>query len=112
MKVTQSCPTVCDTMDYTDHGILQARIPEWVAFPSPGDLPHPGVKSRFPGSGKIPWRRERLPTPVFWPGEFHGLYSPWGYKESDTTVQLSFSPGSSESLCQGTLEMDVVISHL
>ena len=23
-----------------------------------------------------PWRRERLPTPVFWPGEFHGLYSP------------------------------------
>ena len=28
--------------------------------------------------GKIPWRRERLPTPVFWPREFHGLYSPWG----------------------------------
>ena len=27
---------------------------------------------------KIPWRRERLPTPVFWPGEFLGLYSPWG----------------------------------
>ena len=32
--------------------------------------------------GKIPWRRDRLPTPVFWPGEFHGLYSPWGHKES------------------------------
>ena len=30
-----------------------------------------------PWVGKIPWRRERLPTPVFWPGEFHGLYSPW-----------------------------------
>jgi len=27
------------------------------------------------------WRRERLPTPVFWPGEFHGLYSPWGCKD-------------------------------
>ena len=25
--------------------------------------------------GKIPWRRERLSTPVFWPGEFHGLQS-------------------------------------
>ena len=25
--------------------------------------------------GKIPWRRDRLPTPVFWPGKFHGLYS-------------------------------------
>ena len=38
-----------------------------------------------PALGKIPWRRERLPTPVFWPGEFHGLYSTWGCKESDTT---------------------------
>ena len=36
-----------------------------------------------------PWRRERLPTPVFWHGESHGLYSPWGYKESDTTESLS-----------------------
>ena len=27
--------------------------------------------------GKIPRGRERLPIPVFWPGEFHGLYSPW-----------------------------------
>ena len=39
--------------------------------------------------GKIPWRRERLPTPVFWPGEFHGLYSPWDGKEMDMTEQLS-----------------------
>ena len=38
-----------------------------------------------------PWRRERLPTPVFWPGEFHGLYSPWGHKESDVTERLSLS---------------------
>ena len=38
--------------------------------------------------GKIPWRRERLPTPVFWPREFHGLYSPWGHKESDMTEWL------------------------
>ena len=44
-----------------------------------------------PWVGKIPWRRERLPTPVFWPGEFHGLFSPWGRKELDTTKQLSLS---------------------
>ena len=31
-----------------------------------------------------PLERERLPTPVFWPGEFHGL-CPWGCKESDMT---------------------------
>ena len=42
-----------------------------------------------PWVGKIPWRRERLPTPVFWPGEFYGLYSPRGCKESDTTDRLS-----------------------
>ena len=39
----------------------------------------------IPGFGKIPWRRERLPTAVFWPGEFRGLYSSWGRKESDMT---------------------------
>ena len=33
VKVTQSCPTFCDPMDYTVHGILQARILEWVAVP-------------------------------------------------------------------------------
>ena len=43
-----------------------------------------------PWVGKIPWRRERLPIPVFWPGKFHGLYSPWGCKESDMTEQIHF----------------------
>ena len=38
--------------------------------------------------GKIPWRRERLPTAVFWPREFQGLYSPWGCKELDMTERL------------------------
>ena len=33
--------------------------------------------------------RERLPTPVFWPGEFHGPYSPLDGKESDMTQWLS-----------------------
>ena len=38
---------------------------------------------------KIPWRREKLPTPLFWAAEFNGLYSPWGCKESDMTERLS-----------------------
>ena len=33
VKVTQSCQTLCDPMDYTVHGILQVRILEWVAIP-------------------------------------------------------------------------------
>ena len=40
-------------------------------------------------SWEDPWRREQVPTLVFWPGESHGLYSPWGHKESDSTEQLS-----------------------
>ena len=45
---------------------------------------------------KIPWRREWLPNPVFWSGEFRGQrslagYSPWGGKGLDMTKQLSLS---------------------
>ena len=36
-----------------------------------------------------PLEKEKLPTPVFWPGEVHGLYSPWDHKELDTTERLS-----------------------
>ena len=48
VKVAQSCPTLCDPMDCTVRGILQARILEWIAFPSPGDLPNPGIEHRSP----------------------------------------------------------------
>ena len=58
---------------------LQCRIPEF-----------------DPWVGKIPWRRECLPTPVFLPGEFHRQrslvgYSLWGHKESDLTERLTLS---------------------
>ena len=46
--------------------------------------------------GKIPWRWKWQPTPVFLPGKSDGWrslagYSPWGYKESDTTEQLTLT---------------------
>ena len=45
---------------------------------------------------KIPWRRKQQPTPVIFPGEYHGQrslagYSPWGCKESGMTEQLSLT---------------------
>ena len=48
-------------------------------------LLHCRIPGFDPWVGKIPWRREQLPTPVFWPGEFYGQrilagYSPWGHK--------------------------------
>ena len=48
VKVTQSCPTLCDPVDYTVHRILQVRILEWVAFLFSRDLPNPGIKPRSP----------------------------------------------------------------
>ena len=48
MKVVQSCQILCDPMDYTVHGILQARILEWVAFPFSRDIPNPGIKPKSP----------------------------------------------------------------
>ena len=50
-----------------------------------GDLGFISGLGRSPGEGK------GLPTPGFWPGEFHGPYSPWGHKELDMTEQHSFS---------------------
>ena len=44
----------------------------------------------IPGSGRFPWRRERLPTPVFRPGEFHRVYSPWGCKDSTRQSDFHF----------------------
>ena len=48
-KSLQSCPALCNSVDYSLlgsslHGILQARTLEWVAFPSPGALPNPEIK--------------------------------------------------------------------
>ena len=57
-----------------------------MVFPRGSDDKESAGNAGDPGSipgGKIPWRREWLPTPLFLPGEFHGQrslvgYSPWG----------------------------------
>ena len=120
-------------MAYAVHGILQARILEWVAFPfsrgsfqprnrtqvshiaggfftrwatreaqniGVGSLSllqgiFPTLECGRPGFnscvGKIPWRRKRLPTPVFWPRDSMDCIVHWGCKELDTTERLSLS---------------------
>ena len=60
---------------------------------SVGDLGLTPRLGRCPGEGK------GYP-PVFWPGEFHGLYSPWGHKESDMTEQLSHRFTSDRFVCE------------
>ena len=63
--VPTSGPTLCGPMDCSPpgssvHGILQARILEWVAIPSPGDLPDPGIK---PGQILYHLSHQRSPVP-------------------------------------------------
>ena len=70
---------------------LEKGTPVFLGFPcvsagkestgTEGDL------GSVPGLGRSP--RERLPTPIFWPREFHGLHSLWGRKEPDMTERLS-----------------------
>ena len=38
VKVAWPCLNICGAMDYTEHGILQARIQEWVAYPFPREI--------------------------------------------------------------------------
>ena len=54
VKVAQLCPTLCNPVDYTVHGILQARILEWVAFILPqGIFPTQGSNSGLPHCRRI-----------------------------------------------------------
>ena len=69
-----------------------------------------------PWVGKIPWRRERLPTAVFWPGEFHGPYSPWGRKKLEMTVIFTLrrlaevmTNGSSFSVTKSHLTLCITV---
>ena len=43
-----------------------------------------------PWVGKIHWRRERLPTSIFWPGEFHRLESVWGCRVTHDHATFMF----------------------
>ena len=69
--------------------LFKGGLPWWLSGKestcSVGDLGSiPGLRI-FPGEGK------GYRTPVLWPGGFHGLYSPWGRKESDTIERLLLS---------------------
>ena len=69
VKVAQSCPTLCDPMDYMVHGILQARILEWVAFPFSRGSSQPRDQtqvSRITGGFFISWAKREAQE--YWSG--------------------------------------------
>ena len=50
-----------------------------------------GDLSSIPGLGRSPGEGKGYLVPIFWPGEFQGLYSPWGRKELDATERRSLT---------------------
>ena len=67
-----------------------------------------------PWVGKIPWRRNWQPTPVFLPGEFHGQrslagYSSWDGKELDMTKQLTLSLSFPKDIYSIPIAMNIKI---
>ena len=103
-------------MDHTVHGILQARILEWVElFPSPGDPPNPGIKSRSPKLqvDSLPAEPQGKPknTGVCSLSLLQGIFPTqelnWGLLHSKWILyQLSYEespPRRREKLCTGTV---------
>ena len=88
--VAQSCPTLwnpidCSLSGSSVHGILQARILKWVPFPSPGDLPDPGIKPPSPALQTDFLPTEPLGKPNSSLSILYILYIDWssGTKESN-----------------------------
>ena len=65
----QLCLTICNPMDCSwpgspVHGVLQARMLEWVAIPFSGDLPNPGVEPGSPALQADPLPSEPPGKPI------------------------------------------------
>ena len=80
--------TSCRCHLYMSLGLDILHTPIFLGFPhgSTGkeSTCNVGDLGSIPGLGRS-LEKGNSPAPVFWPGEFHGLYSPWGHKELDTT---------------------------
>ena len=82
---------------------LNAFFSQTMDFPGGSDGKAPCLQCRRPGFdpwvGKIPWRKEWQPTPVFLPGKSHGQRSlavccPWSRKELGMTERLTLTQHS------------------
>ena len=117
MKVTQSCPTLCEFMDYTVHGFFRPEYWSGQPFPSPKDIPNPEIKPRSltlqadslpaepQGKPKNDWRGQPIPSPVDLPdresnrGLLHCrwvLYQPTYMGNPKRQVWIRFKSGKEE----------------
>ena len=105
-KVAQSCPTLCDPMDHTVHGILQARILEWVVSPFSRGSSQPRNWTQVPciagrlfsswaaGEAQEYWSGYSIPSPVDLPNP--------GFEPESPALQVDSLPHT-ESLKDSSL---------
>ena len=94
VKVTQSCPTLYDLMNYTVHGILQARILEWVAFPFSRGSSQPRDQtqvSRTAGGFFTSWVTKGSPRILEWIAYPFSSGSSWPRNQSGVSCIASGS---------------------
>ena len=104
VKKVMGLPWRSSCKDCTAGGLVQSLMGKLRGFPCgsvvknlPANAGDTGDGGLLPGLGRSPGDgSEWKPTPVFFPGKFHGqrsltVYSSWGRKESDTTEQLTLS---------------------
>ena len=112
--VSDSCPVIDSrSPDSSVRGTLQARMCADCAvmsdFATPWTVAYQAPQS-MEFSRQQYWSGVPLPTLIFWPREFHELYSPWDCNESETTERLSlhFTAGVQPRWIQGIRSMDGV----
>ena len=125
-KIAQSCPTICDPMHYTVHGILQARILKWVAFPfsQPTDRIQVSlIAGRFFTSWTIReapyiwWRTPYIYSEGWWrtwkPGMLQSMRSQsltWLRDWKTTTIYIFiYSPGMIEWIWKWMLKLITLV---
>ena len=72
---------LCESLRFFLYSSSASQVAQWYRI-----CLQYGRSGLAPWVGTIPWRRERLPTPVFWPGEFHGLHTVHGVTKSQTQL--------------------------
>ena len=93
-EVAQSCLTLCDPVDCSlpgssVHGILQARVLEWVAISFSSDLSDPGIKPRSSTLQADAFVSELLGKPGGWKGEERVLTGEWSSGKGHRTCSLT-----------------------
>ena len=100
VKVAQSCPTLCDPMNYTVHGISRPEYWSGEPFPFPGNLPNPGIKPRSPAvqEDSLPAEPQIILKPcalrIYCPSIFRASHTEIQQGSAFAVIALLYSSGN------------------